>query len=508
MYPLLLRLCFVLLFFAGSQLRALATHALGGDIDYAYIPGSAWQYRVTVRIYSSPPSMGVPDPTQLYLHATVNGCANNAANFTQVVTRLQTANRSLGCVGGRQYQISFFETVVTLPPGQWTLRTNEENRSMNILNIRTSSGASLAFTAFLDNSSGLTNNSPRFISMTLPYACSSQPYRHSFSAFEPDGDSLVYTSVQPEGALNAAQNCYTPILYNPYVGGQFQDPLNGQTATYPAGQYSAAFPLLSFRALNGVAVSQFDLNAATGDLLTTPVAQVGLNTVAVRVDEYRRLNGTWTRIGSVTRDVVYSVSNTGGNRNPSFTSLQVAGVPQPLDQTILVEQGQSVSLTLTASDPDAGQSVRLISDVAATVPGASFQTAGNNQGVLTWQVPATLPPGRYSLNATVADSNCPENGSEVCTFTFLIRARALGTRSGRAQELSAYPMPFHSKVQFQLPTAGTQPVTITDGLGRVVTTLMSRPDGAVEWLPAADVATGTYFARPADGKYVFRLLRQ
>ena len=67
-------------------------------------------------------------------------------------------------------------------------------------------------------------------------------------------------------------------------------------------------------------------------------------------------------------------------------------------------------------------------------------------------------------------------------------------------------MPFTERVQFQLPTAAVQPVTVTDGLGRTVATLTSRPDGSVEWRSAASVAASAYFARSTDGKHVFRLL--
>ncbi|HLK97830.1 MAG TPA: hypothetical protein VK364_08685, partial [Hymenobacter sp.] len=227
--------------------------------------------------------------------------------------------------------------------------------------------------------------------------CASQPYRYSFSTFEPDGDSLVYRSVEPltGNILPTPTGCPFPAPYSSYPGGQFQDPINGQTAAYPAGQFSTSLPLLSFRASNGMAMPQFELNAATGDLLTTPVLQVGYNVVAVRVDEYRRVNGIWTQIGSVTRDVIYSLFNGDGNRNPSITSLTVAGASasQPIDQAIMVQPGQLVSLTLTAADQDAGQALRLSSDVAAIIPGASFQTQGANQGVLSWQVPTTIQPG-------------------------------------------------------------------------------------------------------------------
>ncbi|UOG74046.1 hypothetical protein MTX78_18220 [Hymenobacter tibetensis] len=385
-----------------------------------------------------------------------------------------------------------------------------ENRVFSS-NLTNPMGNAAQLSAFLDNSNGLQNSSPKFTSFTLPYTLpANQPYRHSFSAFEPDGDSLVYRAAQPTtGSFTAPAACGTPIQYATYPAGQFQDPITGQLVSYPAGQFSIAFPVLSFQAVNGVAVPYYNLNATTGELLTTPLAQVGDYSAPVQIDEYRRLNGIWILIGQVTRDVPYGVRNPGTNRNPTISSLQMAGAaPQPVEQAVVVRPGQSVSLTLTATDPDAGQALQLSSDVAAVVPGASFQAQGTNQGVLTWQVPATLPLGRYTVAVTVADNNCLQSGFEVRTLTFLVSNRTLATQGGRPQVLSAYPLPFHDRVQFKLPTAAVQPVTITDNLGRLVTTLKSRSDGSVEWLPSTDVAPGTYFARPADGGYVCRLLRQ
>ncbi|MBO0360574.1 hypothetical protein J0X19_21615 [Hymenobacter sp. BT186] len=512
---LLFRFLFFALLCLGGLQQATATHILGGDISYAYIPGSASRYHITVRMYARDPvgcGGGCPDQAQIDLVFLRNGCSpTQSGSFFLTVARNQSTPRTLGCPGSvAAYLVNTYETDVTLPPGQWTISAISENRASGIRNLLNSGSSGSQISAFLDNSSGLTNSSPRFTSFTLPYVCGAQPYRYSFSTFEVDGDSLVYESAQPVAGLVGSPDCGTPIVYAGYPAGQFQDPVNGQTASYLAGQFTAGFPLPSFRAVNGVAVPQFELNAANGDLLTTPIMQVGYYTVAVRVDEYRRLSGTWVKIGSVTRDVIYLLLNGGGNRNPSFTSLTVAGAPasQPIEQAIAVAPGQTVSLTLTATDPDAGQTLQLSSDVATVVPGASFQTQGSNQGVLTWQVPATLPPGRYSLTVTAADNSCPIIGSEVRTINFVVAGQALSTRASSTKELTAYPMPFHDQVQFKLLTAAVQTVVVTDKLGRVVDTITSRSDGGVQWQPSSSVAPGIYFARPISGGYVCRLLRQ
>ncbi|MDF7813343.1 hypothetical protein [Hymenobacter sp. YC55] len=509
---LLTRSVLAVLLMLGAWLPVHATHVLGGELTYTYIEGSASQYKILGRIYARDPATGVPDQPFMQLDCSLNGCSlTTPGSFSVRVNRVRPSSKRLGCAGSAVFLIGEYEAIVTLPPGQWKISSVFTTRG-GTSNLTNPSGNDLYLSAFLDNSSGSHNSSPRFTSFTLPYNLAvNQPYRYSFSAFEPDGDSLVYRAVQPAtSSAIAASSCGTPIQYTSYPAGQFQDPTTGQMVSYPAGQFTVAFPLLSFQTVNAVAVPQFNLNATTGELLTTPVTQVGDFSVPVQIDEYRRLNGAWTLIGQVTRDVPYGVRNPSTNRNPTISSLKVAGAAatQPIDQPVAVRPGQSVSLTLTATDPDAGQMVQLSSDVAAVVPGASFQAQGTNQGVLTWQVPAALPLGRYTVAVTVADNNCPLNGHEVRTITFLVSNQILATHSSRPRVLSAYPVPFHDRVQFQLPTAAVQSVTITDNLGRLVTTLKSRPDGSVEWLPSTEVVVGTYFARPTDGSYVCRLLRQ
>ncbi|TGD81150.1 hypothetical protein [Hymenobacter wooponensis] len=227
----------------------------------------------------------------------------------------------------------------------------------------------------------------------------------------------------------------------------------------------------------------------------------------VRVDEYRKLNNIWTKIGSVTRDQTYR-NRSSTNLNPTFTGLTVnnSTTTQPLEQVIKVNPGQTVVLTLTAADADAGQKLRFVSDVPSIVPGASFQTLNATQARLTWAVPATLPLGRYRLTVAVADDSCPLNASEVRTLSFWVTNQVLSTKRAQPLVLSASPNPFRTQVSFSVATS--QHVTITDGLGRLVEYINSRPDGTATWRPATSVAPGIYFARSADGQQFVRLVRE
>jgi hypothetical protein len=182
-----------------------------------------------------------------------------------------------------------------------------------------------------------------------------------------------------------------------------------------------------------------------------------------------------------------------------------ASSAQPLDQPIRVQPGQTVALTLGASDPDVGQNLRFASEAPGIIPGLSLQTSGASSAQLTWQVPATLPPGRYTATVAVLDDGCP-TASEEYTFTFWVAAQPLASRAGLRREAAAFPTPFREQVQFQ--TAPNQAVILVNALGREVARLTSAADGRVLWQPAPSLPAGLYLARlAATGQPLAHLLR-
>jgi len=227
--------------------------------------------------------------------------------------------------------------------------------------------------------------------------------------------------------------------------------------------------------------------------------------MAARVNEYRRLGGTWQLIGNVMRDVTY-LAYSGTNLPPHFTGLALgSGAAQALDQPVVVRLGQTTSLLLTAADPDAGQTLRFSSEATNIIPGLSLATVSGTQARLTWQVPASLPPGRYTATVAVQDNGCPLNASAEQTISFVVATQPLATRPATDAETTAFPMPFRDQVQFKATGGGV--VLIVDELGRTVAQLRAAADGRVQWQPAASLPAGLYLARGADGRPLARLLR-
>ncbi|MDU0371872.1 T9SS type A sorting domain-containing protein [Hymenobacter endophyticus] len=465
-----------------SSFAANATHYLAGTITYRRLAQPS-QYEVQVILYTdtTPGAVDEPVTTLNCLPNLEAGCAAAVKNgFTLRIPRQRFEQVGVAQCGALNLRKNYYTGVVTLPPNRWTLLVDNVNRRAGVLNINTSENSSGTISATLDNSTGLVNNSPEFVSTDVPVLNGTQYHQLTAKVAEADGDSVAYEFVTPMEGLTA-QNCPRP---------------------------SAGF----------VQPPHFRLNAITGLLETVPFTLMQGNYVMlIQANEFRRLNGTWTKIGSIQYDVIYTVrTDFSSNRNPRFTALQRGTSTLDFTRPIPINPGQTVDLTLTGTDPDAGQQLRFSSSTpllySALYPSVTFpsiQSVAASQARFTWQVPTSLPLGRYTFSVTVNDDSCPQNGREIRAITIEVTNRVItGSAAPRATLLTAYPTPFREQVQFTLEKPGTQLITVFDGLGRFVAQFTSRPDGTVQWQPTATLAPGLYVARTADGHQQFRLLRE
>jgi hypothetical protein len=465
-----------LLLAVGSLSAAQASHIRGGDITYATIASTTAnvpRYHVVVRQFLDP--AGIAPRTDIQLYISRGGCTpiNGGYNPALIAPRTQLLNSNLQTCGTANpfYKIGVYELDIDLPLplGQWVISTIDNARSQSIINIANASSQNLYLSAYLDNSAAMQDASPVFQSMLQPIVGITAPMPYSMSAFDVDGDSLVYELIQP------ANNCNQPIAY-----------------------YPSTF------------APHYTINAATGALTATAAASIsaqGYYTIAAKVSAYRKVANSWVLIGYVIRDTVYLLfPNT--NQPPAFTTMQVnGGAAQPLSTIVTLAPGQTVNVLLQATDPDATQLLRFASAAAGVVPGLSLTQVGTTGSAqLTWQVPATLPAGRYSLLVSVFDDGCPYNASEERSITFVVNGnRPLATRAA-ATATDVFPTPFREQVQFS--TAPNQAIILVDALGREVARLTSTPSGLVRWQPAPSLPAGLYLAHSASsGQPLARLLR-
>jgi hypothetical protein len=477
----ILRFCICILLL-GSSLAANATHYLAGTITYRRL-AQPTQYEVQVILYTdtAPGAVDEPVTTLNCLPNLEAGCAAAVQNgFSLQIPRQRFEQVGVAQCGALNLRKNYYTAVVTLPPNRWSLLVDNVNRRTGVLNIPNSVNSSGTITATLDNSTGLVNNSPEFVSTDAFDLNGTQYHQFTAKAAEADGDSVAYAFVTPTEGFTA-QGCPRP------TAGFVQPP-------------------------------HFKLDAITGVLETVPFALVqGSYVMVIQANEFRRLNGSWTKIGSIQYDVLYNVrTDFSSNRNPRFTTLQRGTSTLDFTRPVPVNPGQTVDLTLTATDPDAGQQLQFSSSTpllySALYPSVTFpaiQSISATQARFTWQVPASLPLGRYTFAVLVNDNACPQSGREIRAVTVEVTNRLItGSAAPKTMLLAAYPTPFREQVQFTLEKPGTQFVTVFDGLGRSVAHLTSRPDGRVQWQPTATLAPGLYVARTADGQQQIRLLRE
>lgn len=162
------------------------------------------------------------------------------------------------------------------------------------------------------------NSSPVFNSAPIPYICAGQPFVFNQGATDPNGDSLSYAI----GPCLSGNN--TPVTYSP-----------GFSSTAPLGPTWV-----------------FSINPVTGDITVTPnpgVIQIGV--LCVYITEWRKINGVYTQIGQIERDMQFTVINCPVN-NTAPIGTTAANPGNPLSNLVGVTQvGNTLELNACINNP-------------------------------------------------------------------------------------------------------------------------------------------------------------
>lgn len=195
-------------------------------------------------------------------------------------------------------------------PGVFILEYSDPNRVAGVENIPGSVNVPMCVqTMLVISPQGGNDCTPRFLNPPIQNACLGQPWVHNPGAYDSDGDSLTY---EPRVCLGSG--CA------PIIGYLFPD----QVAEGPDNNYS--------------------IDPHTGTITWDSPQQQGIYNIAFRVNEYR--NGVL--IGWVMRDMQVIVAPCD-DRPPLIEEVQ----------DTCVEAGTNLTLTVQATDPDAGQTITL-----------------------------------------------------------------------------------------------------------------------------------------------------
>ncbi|MFC6221757.1 T9SS type A sorting domain-containing protein [Hymenobacter artigasi] len=437
---------------------AKASHLLGCDMTYTALGNN--QYRVKFRLYRD--CSGI-QPSPFTLSCRNGGCNATATVSAPFVQQGPTISANpLGpntpgtCANPSAlyplYDFTTYEATVTLPPGQWTMSTNQGARP-TIANILGS--PDLYAEAYLDNrnssSTSVANSSPQFDPQDIPiqYSCVNQRNSLGFSSIEPDGDSLVYALAAPLAA------CGMPISYGPYLNQPAPVLINtNPVCLYSplasgSNNFSPTLPLPVAMDTTGscpllTGSPRFKLNQTARTITFTPnvyspatSAADGRNKyqVVVEVTEYRRINGVRRVVGRVRREAVIIVIDCGANSVPgpvvavARTINSGTSTYNTVDSTQINIASCSYSrVTLNFTDPDNQRTPSAHQLLTVTLPAdintnplllasgdiGTFSLAGNGGespvGTLYLQPSPSMVGRLIRLNFRVEDNAAPVKG--------------------------------------------------------------------------------------------------
>lgn len=298
--------CFFLLLIISADV-ANATHVRAGEITTVRI--SAFTYQITVTGYRDLEGVEWGAGTLFFGH--------DDEDITLTVPDWVKVNLD------DETEINTYVTTHTFPStGPYTIKYLEANRNDGVLNINNGGSVDVMFyietQIVIDPVVGL-NASPILTVPPIDKAAVGLIYLHNPGAFDREGDSLSYRLVPSKDNVNSPVPNFV-LPNDPMFGGSRQD--------------SNAPPI-------------FTLDPLTGDVVWDSPALAGEYNFAFIIEEWRKIEGRYLRLGYVTRDMQVIVEETN-NLPPELTI--------PLDTCITA--GSTLEAFITALDPD-GHDVKI-----------------------------------------------------------------------------------------------------------------------------------------------------
>ncbi|MBI1286525.1 MAG: T9SS type B sorting domain-containing protein [Flavobacteriales bacterium] len=276
-----------ILFFITVQ-RVSATHIVGGELVYTYLGNS--QYAITLVVYRDCLSGQAPfdDPAAIGIFNSSGTLVQDLSFSLDSIVQLQSTINS-SCVTAPNSvctEAGYYTDIVTLPPtpGGYTIAYQRCCRNSVVQNIVDPGNVGATYVATIPGSgSSPDNSSPIWSNLPPLYVCANLPWQFDHSAFDLDGDSLVYSLCTPYSGATSSSPQPNPPGAPPYT------PISWQ-APYSINDMMGGVPLT--------------IDPQTGELNATPNA-IGTYVIGMCVQEYR--NGVL--LGETRRCIQINVVN-------------------------------------------------------------------------------------------------------------------------------------------------------------------------------------------------------
>ncbi len=421
-------LFFSLLFLSNNS--SFATHLIGGNVGYEYmgpdplIIGNSI-YKITLDAYQDCNSTnwggggsGGSFPETFINVGIYEGILtpSNPLTYTTDIDLFLTDSNAVdpnlpaicdpfNLLSNVCVYLTRYERTISLAPsvqGYWVVY-DRCCRPGGILNLNNSGAQSFAYTTWIPSIGGalINNTSAQFTDTLLSYICRTDSAYISNNAFDPDGDSLVYSLETPFKGLTGQGGTGAPPQA-PY----FDPLLNPYTFPPPFINYQTGFNLANL--LGTGSYSSIDPQTGLTTFLTNTA---GIFVAAVEIKEFR--NGIV--IGVTRRNMQLISDNCPNNNQPNQnTSNLDSTATTPLNYE--VEAGLNICFDLEYDDLDNDplefSATRDIFNSSLTNPPATVTSPitgiGSVTGTICWNTTCaqgnTVP---YLINVVVSDSNCP-----------------------------------------------------------------------------------------------------
>lgn len=275
-------------------LMANATHIFGAEITATVESCQSNSYEITISVYEDVNSevefgngilhLGFGDPIDL---STENGFVRKEIVIDE--------NHSLRVSELLISDISF------PGPGEYTVYFQEFNRSADVVNIRNSVNTALYTESKLFIDPLFCNSTPQLSDTANYFAYTGSTFLQQLQASDPDDDSLSLELVVPSQAPDQ------PVSY---LGSPLDIDL--RYADNPTNAEGTGEPTLT--------INSRELRWNAPNL-------PGAFAMAVRVNEWRQVDGQWQSLGYITRDLTVQVLDTVNNL--SHTDIILANDPEP-----------------------------------------------------------------------------------------------------------------------------------------------------------------------------------
>jgi len=381
------KLAILALAIIGISISTYASHVPGGNVTYECIGPN--QYLITLNLYEDCGTAFTSNADQTITidnDCGYTGLTNlSLQNTIYQMEVSQLCDLQIGnseCNGGGLPGIYHhqWQAIVTLPGpcDSWTFGYGSccRNGATNV----PSTAESYYWESVLNSQTAPCNTSPVVTAPPIPYVCAGSLVSYNLGAYEPDGNTLVYS--------------FIPAMTNATGG-----------AVVYAGGYSGAVPI------TGTVNATIDAN--TGQIIFN-TATIGNYVVAILIEEF---DAAGNLVGSIVHDIQFEVIACPGNNNPNpppagLTNFAGTGTQTGPNQ-VQVCEGDNFCFDVTFTDPD-GDSLYLTSNIDSVLSGATFTVSWNATGdVATANVCWTALPGSppfTSFTIMAEDNACPIKG--------------------------------------------------------------------------------------------------